>query len=271
MTIQKEKPVAEQNLVLCEVNDYVATVVLNDPDSRNSLSDALVPLLCDILEECDRRTDVSVILLSAAGDSFCAGGNIKEFLTFRDRSAVTLLDDARAGTGRLFHVLASLKTPVVSAVQGPALGGGCGMVCSSSYVFASPDARFGTTEIRLGLFPLVILPAVRKAVGERNAFEMAMTGGIYSAERAMELGMVDRVVAAEDLMKEATAFCRSIADRSPLAVGLGYSSMRETENMGVHEAVDYLASIRVAFYQSEDVHEGAASFLERRDPSWTGR
>jgi enoyl-CoA hydratase/carnithine racemase len=267
----KEIPMADEDVVLCEVVDRVASVVLNDPESHNSLSDTLVPALCDVLEDCDRRDDVSVILLSAVGESFCAGGNIKEFLTFRDRSAVTLLNEARDGTGRLFHVLEALRTPLVSAVQGPALGGGCGVVCASSYVFASTTAKVGTTEVRLGLFPLVILPVVRRAVGERNAFEMSMTGKIYGSEQALAMGMVDRVVEPEALMDEARAFCTKIAAQSPLAVGLGYSVMKETEVMGVHEAIDYLASIRVAFFQSEDLHEGAASFIERRKPVWTGR
>jgi enoyl-CoA hydratase/carnithine racemase len=263
--------VSERDVVQYEVQARVARVVLNDPDSRNSLSDELVPPLCEALKSADAREDVAVILLTATGDSFCAGGNIKEFLTFADRPAVTLLEEARRGTGALFHVMADLKTPVVGAVNGPALGGGCGLACACSYVIASDTARFGTTEIRLGLFPLVILPAVRRTVGERRTTEMALTGQIYDATQAAEMGIVDRVVPAADLLAEAESFCAQIAKQSPLAIRLGAAALRETAHMQEHEAIDYLSALRVAFFQSEDLHEGALAFIERRQPNWTGR
>ena len=259
------------DLVLSSVDERVAHIVLNDPGSRNSLSDELTASLIEALLDADAREDVSVIVLSAAGKAFCAGGNIREFLTFRDRSAVTLLQEARTGTGRLFHVLEDLRTPLISVVQGAAVGGGCGIACASSYVFASVSSKFGTTEINLGLFPLAILPAVRRAVGDRNAFELGMTGVAIDATRAQEIGIVDRIVDEEKLLDEALAFARSIAARSPLAVGLGYTVFRETAAMPTHESIDYLSSVRVAFYQSEDLREGAASFLEKRAPKWTGR
>lgn len=188
--------------VLYDVKDRVAHITMNGPETRNSMNEAMQNGLMHALRTAEASADVSVILLSAAGDSFCAGGDLRLFKAMRDYSATQVYAEARRSAD-LFQLFLALKKPVVAAVNGAAFGGGFGVVCSSAIAVASDRARFGCTEIKLGLFPLVILPAVRKVLGDRKALELSLTGDVLDAASALELGVVTKVVAHDELMNEA--------------------------------------------------------------------
>lgn len=256
--------------VLYEVDAYVALVTLAEPDKRNPLNKALVAEFIAALTEAQRDPAVSVILLRAQGDSFCAGGDVREFQRFRERPSLDIYEEGR-GTAGLFKLLAALTKPVVGAINGAAFGGGCGLACACSIALASDRAKFGTTELRLGLFPLVILPAVRGAVGDRMALEMALTGAIYDARQARDIGIVTRVVPHDDLAAESEAVARRIASHSASAIRLGMEAFRVSTGMDTARAIDYINALRVVSYQTEDLREGATAFLEKRAPKWTGR
>lgn len=256
--------------VLYEVDARVALVTLAEPDKRNPLNTTLTAELIAALTEAQRAPEVSVILLRAQGDAFCAGGDLREFQGFRDRPSLDIYEEGK-GTASLFKLLATLTKPVVAAVNGPAFGGGCGLACACSIVLASDRARFGTTELRLGLFPLVILPAVRAAVGDRAALDMALTASVYDAEQARALGIVTRVVPHEQLADESVALARRIAAQSPVAIRLGLEAFRLSTGMDTPRAIDAINALRVVCYQTEDLREGATAFLEKRPPHWTGR
>lgn len=256
--------------VLYRVEARVARITLNEPDKRNPLNQTLVGELIAALERAQEAADVSVVLLAAAGDSFCAGGDLREFQNFRNLPTTEIYDQGQ-GTAGLFKLLGIYRKPIVAAVNGPAFGGGCGLACASSIVIASERARFGTTELRLGLFPLVILPSIRSAVGDRKAMEMALTGEIFDAAAAQSLGIVSRVVAHEQLAAEAWATAARIASFSPIALQLGVEAFRTSTGMDVVKAIDYLNALRVVVYHTEDLREGATAFLEKRPPAWVGR
>lgn len=256
--------------VLYEVDAHVALVTLAEPEKRNPLNVTLVAELIAALETAQRSPDVCAILLRAQGEAFCAGGDLREFQGFRDRPSLDIYEEGR-GTAGLFKLMAALTKPVVGAINGPAFGGGCGLACACSIAIASDRARFGTTELRLGLFPLVILPAVRGAVGDRATLEMALTGSIYDAEAARALGIVTRVVPHDTLADESLAVARKIASHSPIAIRLGMEAFRLSTNMDTGRAIDAINAMRVVTYQTEDLREGATAFLEKRAPKWTGR
>ena len=256
--------------VLYEVDERVALVTLAEPEKRNPLNTTLVGELVAALHEAQRSPDVTAILLRAQGESFCAGGDLREFQGFRARPSLDIYEEGR-GTAGLFKLLASLTKPLVGAINGPAFGGGCGIACACSIAISSDRARFGTTELRLGLFPLVILPAVRSAVGDRTALEMALTGNIYDAEQARGLGIVTRVVPHEQLAEESLAVAKRIASHSPIAIRLGMEAFRLSTGMDTDRAIDAINAMRVMSYQTEDLREGATAFLEKRAPRWTGR
>ena len=256
--------------VLYEVDAHVALVTLALPEKRNPLNTSLVAELTGALEAAQRSPDVHAILLRAQGDSFCAGGDLREFQKYRARPSLEIYEEGK-GTAGLFKLLATLTKPVVGAINGAAFGGGCGLACACSIAIASDRAKFGTTELRLGLFPLVILPAIRGAVGDRAALEMALTGTIMDAQAARELGIVTRVVPHERLAEESLATARTIAAHSPVAIRLGLEAFRMSTGMDAGRAIDCINALRVVSFQTEDLREGATAFLEKRAPNWTGR
>lgn len=256
--------------VLYEVEAQVALITLAEPANRNPLNTVLTAELTAALVEAQRDPGVHAILLRAQGDSFCAGGDLREFQKYRERPSPEIYEEGK-GTAGLFKLLATLTKPLVGAINGAALGGGCGLACACSITIASDRAKFGTTELRLGLFPLVILPAVRGAVGDRAALEMALTGAIMDAEAARALGIVTRVVPHEQLADDSLATARRIAAHSPIAIRLGMEAFRMSTGMDTGRAIDCINALRVVVFQTEDLREGATAFLEKRAPDWSGR
>ena len=253
-----------------EIKDHIAHVVMNDPGTRNSMTKAMQNGLIAALSDAEASPEVCVVLLSAAGDSFCAGGDLRLFQTLRERSGTEIYSEARRSAD-LFKLLAEFKKPIVAAVNGPALGGGFGVVCNASIVIASDRAKFGCTEIKLGLFPLVILPAVRRLIGDRKTLELSLLGDVLDAAAAEKIGVVNKVVAHDQLSDEAAKVAKRIASFSPLAIRLGMEGFRSTAEIPPDKAIEALLALRVVFSHSEDLHEGATAFLERRAPVWVGR
>jgi enoyl-CoA hydratase/carnithine racemase len=159
----------------------------------------------------------------------------------------------------------------VAAVNGAAFGGGMGITCVAHMAIASETATFGIPEIKLGIFPLTILPIIRPVLGDRLTMDLALTGRSMDAAEAKSVGVVNRIVPAETLMDEALALAGQIASFSPLALRLGIEAMQTSTDMGFDEAMDYLNAMRTIFFSSEDLNEGARAFLEKRKPVWRGR
>ena len=175
------------------------------------------------------------------------------------------------GTTELFKVITSMKKPIIGAINGHALGGGFGLAAACHYTVASSNAKIGTTEIKLGLFPLVMLPVIIEAIGSRKALELGFTGKILTAEEAKEYGLVNKVVEPENVMEEALQFAKELAAASPLALKVGMDCFVNTRDMEWNKKFDYANTLRIIAYQSDDLREGALSFLEKRQPQWTGK
>lgn len=252
------------------IEDRVATVTLNRPDIRNPLTNRLVEELLSVIPALDDNQEVGAIIITGSGSAFCAGGDINEFAETLQKSAPELYREARWSTP-LFGLGAKVRTPLIAAINGPALGGGCGIAAMCHLAIASDKAKFGLTELRLGIVPFVILPWIRRAVGEKNALRMMLTADVFSAEEAKELGLVHEVVPHDELLSAAKKLATQIAAYSPLAVRLSLDSFYSTENMDLDEALDYLSTLRIISFLSEDLKEGATAFFEKRKPQWKGR
>lgn len=260
----------EYREIVFDVNDQIATITLNRPDLRNPLTNRLTEELMDAIRAADNDDQVRVIVLTGSGSAFCAGGDIQEFSQNLSKPAPKLYEEGRWST-QLFELGAQVRTPLIASVNGPALGGGCGLVAMCHMAIASDRAKFGTTELRVGIVPFVILPWIRRAVGERNALEMMLTADIFFAERAKELGLVQRVVPHDQLEAETKKTARLIAFYSPLATRLGLDAFYATHSMNLQESLDYLSNLRIISFLSEDLREGSTAFLEKRQPEWKGR
>lgn len=251
------------------LDEHVAEITLNQPDQHNPISHEAAQELTDALHQIQMNDAARAVFLTGAGDSFSAGGDIEEFTEFQERRPTEIFAEGKA-TANLFQFLAGFETPIVTAVNGHAFGGGCGLVAASHLAYAAEDALLGTTEITLGLFPLVILPALRSTIGDQHTLELALTGNRLSASEAADIDLVTEVITERDVEVYAREVAESIAGWSPMSTSLGLQAFYETAGMPAEKAIDTLNAYRVLFYTSHDLHEGAEAFLEDRTPEWKG-
>jgi enoyl-CoA hydratase/carnithine racemase len=253
------------------MNDTLHTVsdgrlrrlTLNRPQKRNALSLELCQALVAALEAADRDPKVGAILLNANGQSFCAGMDLHEISL--DKSATD--DGALAMVHeQLFTIGGRLSKPLIAAVQGAALAGGTGLVANCHVVIATEDATFGLTEIRLGLWPFLVFRAVAAAVGERRTVELSLTGRIFGAGEARELGLVHQV--AGNLEAQALQVASAIAESSPTAIQNGLRSVQAARGKDWKQAGEIAQRVRREVFASPDFQEGIQAFREKRKPRW---
>lgn len=253
--------------ILYQVDGHVARITLNAPGKRNALNYTMVDALIAALEAAEDNIDLRVVLLTAAGDNFSAGGDLKEFRSEIDDTALSHWHSG-ASWERLFELIPRMTKPVVAAVQGSALAGGCGLVALSDIAIAAENAQFGMTEIKVGLFPLLVLPAIRRAIGYKASIDLALTGRIINANEALRLGLVSRVVSLAEFDESVSKLVSELASYSSNAMSLGKRLFRDTADMTYAQAISYARSMRVAYMLSDDLREGINAFLGKRKPEW---
>ncbi|WP_431026967.1 enoyl-CoA hydratase/isomerase family protein [Lysinibacillus sp. LZ02] len=256
--------------VLYSIVDNVAVITMNDEQSRNALSTQMTEELIAALTKANEDTHIGAIVLTGAGSSFCAGGNLAEFKQFLEMDVPELYEDGLSST-RLFQMRNQLIKPVIGAINGPALGGGTGLAALCHIAIGSEKSKLGLTELKLGLVPYVILPLVRRAVGERRMMELMLSARVLDANEAKEVGLLHEVVPHGQLLESALLQAKAIASYSPLGVKMALRAFEETAEMGVEEAMRVLSTMRLISFKSEDLREGAKAFLEKRSPQWSGK
>ena len=234
-------------------------IALNRPEKRNALNLELCRDLVRALEDADRDPSIGAMLLSGNGKCFCAGMDLSEVST-----ADT--DEIGSVQEQLFTIGSRLGKPLVAAVQNAALAGGTGLVANCHVVVAREDAAFGLTEIRLGLWPFLVFRAVSAAVTERRAVELALTGRIFTAPEAREMGLVHEVT--PHLEVRAGEVAAALARSSPTAIRTGLNFVELTRGRDWQEAGAIARRMRDDVFSSEDFQEGLRAFLEKRAARW---
>ncbi|HXK01782.1 MAG TPA: enoyl-CoA hydratase/isomerase family protein [Verrucomicrobiae bacterium] len=237
---------------------HILHLALNRPAKRNALDSALCRDLVEALESADADPDIHTILLSAAGKSFCAGMDLAEAAAPPDASDIDTLHE------RLFTAGARLATPIVAAVHGAALAGGTGLVANCHVVVAAPDATFGLTEVRIGLWPFLVFRACAAAMGERRTLELSLTGRIFPAAEAREYGLVHEI--AGDPLARAAEVARQIAAYSHVAIRKGLETVHRSRGRTAQQAGQIARAAREEVFQSPGFHQAIGSFLETRSP-----
>ncbi len=255
--------------LLVDVSDRIATVTFNRPKFLNALNPSTVRELGTAMEEISAREDVGVVLLTGAGEkAFIAGADISEMKAFTTMQA---LDFALLGQGVLSFI-ERMPQPVIGAINGFALGGGCEVAMACDLLVAADTARFGQPEVNLGIIPgyggTQRLP---RLVGRNLAKELVLTGEMISAQRAYEIGLVNKVVPAAELMNAAREIAKKILSRGPVAVRTAKMAMNRGLDLDLGNACALEASLFAAGFSTADRQEGIAAFLEKRKPAFTGR
>jgi enoyl-CoA hydratase/carnithine racemase len=256
-----------------EVKDYVATVTLNRPEAMNALTRGLYGELERAFREAHRDPDVRCVIVTGAGRAFCAGDDVKQIMLGEQRDeTVQRLRDVRPRPTPAAVAVLECDKPVIAAVNGPAVGWGMDLTLFCDIRIASENAKFGELFIKRGLVAdiggLWRLPSV---VGPSKAAEMLFTGDVIDAREAERIGLVSRVVPAEELMSAAGEVAAKIAANPPIAMRYMKEGLRKSRNASMEEMGAYVGSSLAYLFTTEDHREGALSFVERREPVFKGR
>jgi enoyl-CoA hydratase/carnithine racemase len=253
--------------ILFEADGAIARVTMNRPEKRNALSLAHMQELTGCLKAIGEAKEARVVVLAGNGPAFCAGHDLSEMIG-RDPESYRHIFDVCC---ELMETVQSIPQPVIAKVHATATAAGCQLAATCDLVVAAEEARFATPGVKIGLFCSTPMVALSRAVGQKKAMEMLLTGDFISAEEALAEGLVNRVVPAEELDAETQRLAGKIAEASPLVVGIGKGAFYRQVEMPVEQAYAYTKEIMSFNASFADAQEGMCAFLEKRKPEWKGR
>jgi len=248
----------------------VRHLTLNNPDKLNPLSDAMIAALRSEFDALAGDGAIRAVVLKGAGRAFCAGHDLREMTAMRQAE-----DGGAAAFAELFDHCAAMMTairevpqPVIAQVHGLAAAAGCQLVASCDMAVAAEGTKFGVNGVNIGLFCSTPMVALSRNVPRKQAFEMLTTGAFADAGRAREIGLVNRVVPADDLASEAEKLAETVAAKLGTAVRIGKRAFYEQIEMGLDAAYAYTGQVMVENMLDRDTAEGISAFLEKRSPDW---
>jgi methylglutaconyl-CoA hydratase len=251
-----------------ETTGHLSTVTLNRPEKRNAISIQMIAELHAALDEIE-KTYTRVVILTGVGKAFCAGIDLDYLQAIARQTAAENQEDSKR-IAKMFRKIWSYSRPMIAAVNGHALAGGCGIATLCDFTLAVPEAKFGYTEVKIGFLPAIVSVFLTRQVGEKRARDLLLTGRLVEAQEAKELGLVNEIVPAENLMKRANELAETILAASPSSVTrakhLLVSSATASVDHDLERAVLESARVRC----TPDFREGIAAFLEKRKPIWQG-
>jgi enoyl-CoA hydratase/carnithine racemase len=245
----------------------VATLTMDRPRQRNALSLALMREMLEALGRLREERSARVVVLAGAGPAFCAGHDLSEMTGRTEEDYAEIF----ATCGELMMALHELPQPVIARVHGIATAAGCQLVAACDLAVASGEARFATPGVKIGLFCSTPMVEVARAVGRKRALELLLTGTPVDAATAAEWGLVNRVVAPEELDDAVAELATRIADASALTVSMGKEAFHRQLDLPIGEAYGFCADVMTRNALADDAQEGIGAFLEKRPPQWSGR
>jgi methylglutaconyl-CoA hydratase len=247
----------------------VATIMLNRPDKRNAISFELIDDLLRALKEVE-TSDAIVLIVTGAGKAFSAGMDLENLKALIGRTPEQNLEDSQTMV-RLFRSLYEFPKVTIAAVNGPAIAGGSGLALLCDFTLAVPEAKFGYTEVRIGFVPAIVSTFLLRQTGEKHARDLLLTGRIIGAEEAARMGLVNEIVAPENLMMRARELAALLMENSPASLRATKKLLNDHARAELDTQIEAALRENAAVRTTADFREGIASFLEKRKPVWTGK
>jgi enoyl-CoA hydratase len=255
--------------MLVEFRESIATLTLNRPEQGNALSASTIGELRAALSWCKKESAIRVVVLTGAGDrAFCTGADLSGFGA---EQAPLELHHRRHALADLFVEMAELGKPILGRINGHALAGGFGLACACDLLVAVDTATFGTPEINVGVWPMMIQAVLARNIPRKVLLEMVMLGDRWTVTQLHQYGLVNRVVPAERLDEEINRLAARLAEKSTVIMRLGRDSFYRQQDMDFAAALDYLHSLVALVTLTEDSAEGRRAFFEKRPPQYKGR
>ena len=251
-----------------EIANDLATLTLNRPEKRNAISTQMIEDLLRALGELE-RSPARVVILTGAGKAFCSGMDLETLSAIARQSPEQNLDDSRR-MAKMFRAIWSFPKPLIAAVNGAAIAGGCGIATLCDFTLAVPDAKFAYTEVRIGFIPALVSVFLIRQIGEKRARDLLLSGRIVDAAEAQELGLVTSVVPAERLMDAARELATSLIASSPTSLARTKRLLCEGAAAAIDADLERAIQENARIRATPDFQEGLASFLEKRKPVWRG-
>jgi methylglutaconyl-CoA hydratase len=251
-----------------EVEGEIATLTLNRPDKRNAISAQMLGELLACLDGAERDAS-RVLIIAAHGKAFCAGMDLDDLQRLAKQSPRENLEDSRR-MADLFHRIYAFPKPVVAAVNGAAIAGGCGVAILADFTLAAPEAKFGFTEVKIGFIPALVSVYLRRQVGEKCARDLLLSGRVIDAPEAFRLGLVTELVPAGRLSARTHELANSLLSASPTSIARTKKLLLQFDEAVLKSEIEQAIRENAEIRATSDFREGLAAFLEKRAPKWKG-
>ncbi|HEX4003925.1 MAG TPA: enoyl-CoA hydratase-related protein [Candidatus Acidoferrales bacterium] len=248
-------------------DEQIATIALTVPEKRNAISTQMIVDLLGAFDQAETSA-ARVVILTGAGKAFCAGMDLTELQHLARQTQQKNLEDARRMT-KLLYRLYSFPKPLIAAVNGPAIAGGCGLATVADFVLAVPEAKFGYTEVRIGFTPALVSVFLRRRIGDTHVRDLLLTGRIIDAAEAFRMGLVTEVVATESLIDRAKEIAAQLLAASPTAVAQTKKLLIGFDRAAIRAELEAAIETNSDIRSTPDFREGVTSFLEKRPPKWS--
>lgn len=255
--------------ILFEIKNHTALITINRPDKLNALNGQTINELDEVFESIKNNSEIFIVVITGSGEkAFVAGADIAELNKLDIMSAKEFSEKGN----RVFRAIETLDKPVIAAVNGFALGGGCELALACHIRFASENAKFGQPEVNLGIIPgYGGTQRLARLINSARALEMILTGDMISAEEALRIGLVNKVFSQADLVTKTLELAEKISSKGQQAIRFALKAVKATDNISLTEGLAYEASLFALVCGTEDFKEGTAAFLEKRKPAFKNR
>jgi len=265
MPVTKEN--AENSIIRNDI-DGISNLILNRPKAYNSFTIESMESIIEELDDISQDSSIKVIVISGAGKGFCAGHDMKDLRANPEKS---FYEKTFQTSSKMMMSIISCPKPVIAKVHGIATAAGCQLVSTCDLAVADENTKFATPGVNIGLFCSTPMVGLSRNVSRKHAMEMLLTGDFISAQRAYEIGLINRVVAETELDNAALEFANKIAAKSPLTLKIGKKAFYEQLDKDMAGAYEYCSRVMVENMMARDAEEGIDAFLEKRDPVWQGK